>query len=124
MPCCPPKPCLASGCRTLVSGGTYCPDHAHQVARSGRDYDARRKDAITVRIRSSGRWQKLRRAKQADNPLCEDPFHIHARAAATVPGTEIHHIIPIITRPDLAFSRANLMCLCSRCHNRIERTIP
>ena len=92
------------------------------AARSARDYDLRRKDDQTVRIRSSARWQKIRRAILAASPLCQDPFGQHA--SDTIPSREVHHIQPLYQRPDLAFARSNLMALCARCHNRIEGTIP
>ena len=89
------------------------------AARSERDYDQRRRDSQTRRIRSSARWQKIQRAILAAFPLCEDPFHQHG--STTIPAREVHHIQPLHLRPDLAFARSNLMALCARCHNRIER---
>ena len=34
---------------------------------------------------------------------------------------EVDHIEPVRDRPDLAYSLANLQCLCGRCHSRKTR---
>ena len=33
---------------------------------------------------------------------------------------EVHHIIPIEERPDLAFVEDNLMSVCRECHEEME----
>ena len=63
-------------------------------------------------------WQKLRRAKLAQNPLCEDCLEHDKFVSAT----EVHHVYPV----DDAMSRAerekrmfdfhNLRALCHACH--------
>jgi 5-methylcytosine-specific restriction endonuclease McrA len=32
------------------------------------------------------------------------------------PAEEVHHIAPLLQRPDLALDQSNLVCLCKRCH--------
>lgn len=66
----------------------------------------------------SAAWQKLRRAKLAQNPLCEDCLEHDKFVSAT----EVHHVYPV----DDAMSRAerekrmfdfhNLRALCHACH--------
>lgn len=34
---------------------------------------------------------------------------------------EVDHILPVRTHPNLAYSLANLQCLCARCHTRKTR---
>ncbi len=72
------------------------------------------------RIRSSTRWQRLRRWFLRRNPLCTDPFGHHATDHQVIAATQVHHIQPIATHPDLAFDPSNLQALCTACHSRSE----
>lgn len=36
---------------------------------------------------------------------------------------EVHHIIPILERPDLAKSPENIMLICNECHKRIHKEL-
>jgi hypothetical protein len=77
--------------------------------------------SIANKLRSSSQWQRVREHKRLLNPLCEDPFGEHAQAGISVPMQEVHHKVKINSAPELAFSVENLMSLCERCHERIER---
>lgn len=58
-------------------------------------------------------WRHCRRlALQRDNYLCQDCL---ARNIITT-ATEVHHIIPLEERPDLALTLSNLRSLCYDCH--------
>ena len=85
-----------------------------------RDYARRRRldpdQARADKLRTSGRWRKVRALKLAQDPLCEDcREHGVVRVAA-----QVHHLEPVITRPDLAFVLENLRSLCVPCHARRE----
>jgi len=97
----------------------------HQVRRVSTG--AVHKDAAQARaieIRNSKRWQDTRKSfsEHPDNVLCRDPYGQHKRDGRTVLGTQVHHIQPLIKRPDLAFDWSNLANLCGDCHARIELT--
>jgi 5-methylcytosine-specific restriction protein A len=90
--------------------------------RKDRDADYRRRRmadpalAEAERIRNSGRWRWLRRVKLARDPLCEDCLERDRTEAAS----QVHHMEPIVRRPDLAFEMENLRSLCTTCHARRE----
>ena len=73
----------------------------------------------------SAAWQKLRRTKLAQNPLCEDCLEHDKFVSAT----EVHHVYPV----DDAMSRAerekrmfdfhNLRALCHACHVKEHQMI-
>jgi 5-methylcytosine-specific restriction enzyme A len=97
-----------SGCPALVEAGRYCVDHAasNQSPRearpsaSGRGYDAK--------------WRSLRLMFLRRNPICIDPFHIHA--GAVVPATDVDHIIAKRNGGRDTFE--NFQALCHSCHSR------
>jgi 5-methylcytosine-specific restriction endonuclease McrA len=64
------------------------------------------------RIRSSARWQKVRKTILGRRPICE----LCAKAISY----EVHHKKAVATDPDLAFVSSNLAALCRRCHEKIE----
>lgn len=64
------------------------------------------------KIRSSYRWQKVRKITMGQRPLCEGC----GRAAE-----QVHHIEPLHTHPHLAFVDSNLSPVCTGCHAKIER---
>jgi 5-methylcytosine-specific restriction endonuclease McrA len=103
----------------------YCPDHAHKQRQASKDYDERRASDPVLRnnakIRNSQRWRQVRALIIAQNPLCVDPFGEHRRMNRTVSASQVHHIKPLGTHPELAFVADNLMALCTGCHARIER---
>ena len=101
MPWKPPKPCSAPGCGELTHD-RYCPAHARQARRQA---DAHRGSASK---RGYGRrWQKLRKAFLASNPIC---------ALCPRPATEVDHIVAKAKGGDDKWS--NLQALCKPCHAR------
>lgn len=61
------------------------------------------------------RWQTLRHLiLERDGYACRDCGTRRGRL-------EIDHVQPVRTRPDLAFSLANLQALCPRCHAKKTR---
>jgi 5-methylcytosine-specific restriction endonuclease McrA len=119
------KPCAHPGCHATVASGRYCANHADKERQRGRLYDqvARRADptlALAAKIRGGARWRKVRGIKIARNPLCEDPFAIHENKGHTVIAREVHHIQPLASAPEMAYTMTNLMSLCSQCHRKLE----
>lgn len=96
--------------------------HRPRTAKATKkhDSDARRKLdpllAYAVKVRNSHRWHKLRRWKQTNSPLCEDPYGIHRDKRPLM--AVVDHIIPIAERPDMAYDSANLQSLCKGCNDR------
>ena len=88
--------------------------------QNDREYEERRRRdpalALALKLRGSQRWKKVRAIKLARDPLCED-CRKHGR---TEPATQVHHVEPLVQRPDLAFDPVNLMSLCTTCHARRE----
>ena len=71
-------------------------------------------------LRSSGRWQALRRMVLRRGPLCADPWGHHAEDGRAVPADEVHHVRPAVQDPGLFFDPGNLTGLCSACHAKIS----
>jgi len=63
----------------------------------------------------SNQWKSLRNYKIYLNPFCER----HTGLNEYVNATEVHHIISIQERPDLALDLTNLKSLCKSCHSEI-----
>jgi len=72
------------------------------------------------KIRSSTRWQKVRKLFIQSHPLCFDPFGNHELMGVAQITEEIHHIKGLYDYKDLAFDMDNLAALCRWCHARIE----
>ena len=65
-------------------------------------------------------WRQLSERKRAADPLCERCLE---RGIST-PATEVHHIQPIATHPELRLVISNLMSVCHTCHEAIEAAPP
>lgn len=119
MPTAPLTYCITPGCTSRVVRG-YCSNH--QPIRSTTYDDTTRKNTPALkeaaRIRSSAKWQRLRRYLKAKHPICCDPLARHP--FTTEPTVDIHHIQGLADAPSLAFEAANLAPVCRPCHNMIE----
>lgn len=88
-----------------------------RTMKTGNSYDAARR-----KIYNSARWQRLRRAKLIDSPLCEKC----AEKGRVTPAEDIHHIVSFMSTDDpyerkfLAYDYDNLMSLCKKCHQNIH----
>jgi 5-methylcytosine-specific restriction protein A len=101
------RECGHIGCREL-SRNSRCERHQREKGRG------------TSRNRpgdpfySSPAWRRLRAAKLAEDPLCEDCLERGLTTAAT----EVDHIIDRCDRPDLALVKSNLSSKCKSDHSR------
>lgn len=118
-------PCRYPGCHAILPRPGYCAAHQHVAPNHDADYDRRRHNdpalAAAAAFRNSAKWRRVSRAFLAEHPLCADPLGTHNRAGETASAKDVHHIIPIVAAPDRALDHDNLMPVCRRCHNRIER---
>lgn len=67
-------------------------------------------------IRSSGRWNRLRRVKLNMHPLCQ-----HPDCSPRQPATQVHHIQPVESYPQLAYNLDNLASICVACHGKVSQ---
>lgn len=80
---------------------------------------SRKKNTDAEKLRSSYKWQQLReKIKARDFYLCRWSL---AHGELVADSLEVHHIIPIEERPDLALEPSNLITLTARVHERAER---
>lgn len=79
-----------------------------------------RTDAEAVKIRNSGRWQKLRALVLIEEPLCRDPYGEHMLADRLEISVEVHHIVPLCEDISKAYDRSNCAGLCIACHRRVD----
>lgn len=83
------------------------------------------RDRNYSKLLNSSRWRKLRAEVLADHPFCAD-CALQSRA---VFASEVHHIIPIESakgsgeQARLAYSRSNLVGLCTACHKERHRRL-
>jgi 5-methylcytosine-specific restriction endonuclease McrA len=87
-----------------------------RAAQARRNEDPVQREAS--RLRNSAAWQRTRELLKAEKPFCCDPLKVHGSVPAWT--EEVHHIIPLAERPDLAFEAANLACVCRACHARVD----
>lgn len=69
-------------------------------------------------VRNTARWRRLREIILNRQPLCADPFALHATWGRFEPAVEVDHIVPLTERLDLAYDETNLQPLCRACHSR------
>lgn len=111
MPHKPKRPCSYPGCPELTAG-RYCDRHQKETDahynRYGRDPETKR--------RYGAGWQRIRKVKIAQNPLCE----MCLKENRATPTEEVHHILPLAKGG--THDMDNLMSLCTKCHSRITAT--
>ncbi len=90
-------------------------DRIYRNKRRGPDGD------IASQIYNSQRWRNYRTWFRNHHPFCADPFGIHKAKNEYVITEQLHHIIKINDRPDLAFTESNIQPLCESCHIHVER---
>ena len=101
------RPCLGAADRR-------CPHNALTEHASSRCPDCRRRHwaqlrATTRKGNNPRKWRKLRAQVLADEPLCH--------WGCGRPSTQADHIIPVAVRPDLEYSRTNLVGSCATCNS-------
>jgi len=60
-----------------------------------------------------GRWRSVWQRKEREKMYVESPL---CRTCGKSEGTDIHHILPVHTHPELAFENSNITLLCVPCH--------
>ena len=106
MPSKPHMPCRKAGCRALVQGGGYCPDHKQESGWQHTTGQASRHK------RGYGSWwDKLRKViLRRDSGLCQ-PCKAHGRY---VVATAVDHIVP--KSQGGTNEQSNLQAICTPCH--------
>ena len=83
-----------------------------------KEYEGRRRSdpalALAHRLRNTPRWRKVRALKLARDPLCEEC----QEHGVVEPATQVHHVIQLTKRPNLAYDLDNTRSLCTTCHAR------
>jgi 5-methylcytosine-specific restriction protein A len=93
----------------------------HKDQPKGKQHQARDRKADDNGFYSLARWRRLRVWWLARNPLCCDPFGIHDHQHNAAPASEVDHIVPRRTAPELALELTNLQSMCKSCHSRKTR---
>lgn len=93
------RPCKKPGCSTLTTGG-YCDEH-----RNHAKVEADKRRGTATERGYNWRWQKARKIKLRENPLCE-----RCKRVAVL----VHHV----DRDPLNNQRENLEALCRECHDQ------
>lgn len=101
MPTAPARPCPAVGCPQFQP----CPTH--------QSYAGRLQRTPWRGLYRTARWQRLRAAVLADEPLCR----MCAQQDRVTAASHVDHVIPHRGDETRMFDRANLQPLCARCHS-------
>jgi 5-methylcytosine-specific restriction protein A len=110
MPWAPRRPCGAPRCAGFADPGrSYCTAHQRE---SWRQQNAQRPRELRA-FYDSPEWRSLRAAHLELHPACED---CEASGRAT-PATQVDHVLPLRSRPELALEPSNLRSLCKACHS-------
>jgi 5-methylcytosine-specific restriction protein A len=117
MPTRPLSPCRKPGCPALLPKPGYCAAHAKDTP--AHQYEDRRRNDESVRLRRGSNWRKVSLLVRRQQPLCVDPLNLHA--GFPVPAAQVHHVESADARPDLIFSMENLASVCIKCHAEVER---
>ncbi len=104
------RACSRPGCPNLVRRGR-CEDHEKQMQQ---EYDSQR--GSSAQRGYGARWQRLRQIFLNANPLCADPFCLHANNGEIIAAIEVDHIVP--KRHGGTDIVKNLQALCKPCHSR------
>ena len=103
---------MAPGCTALISSGRYCAEHKVAAASNQRPREAR---ASASARGYDARWRRVRARVIARDPVCRDPFGIHARRCEVALTTDADHIIP--KRKGGKDTMDNLQGTCHSCHS-------
>lgn len=97
-------------CGRIHPVGYECPARPKRKKRGKREAE---------KVRSTYAWQKKRKAvKERDHYLC---VYSLAHGRIVYEDLEVHHIIPLEERPDLAYDDSNLITLNQAVHELAER---
>lgn len=106
-----PKPCGIQGCKTIVSNGTRCPDHANGWKTSPR--------TASSTITGTAQWQQFRKTiLDRDHHTCQIRYPEICTGTATV----VDKVTPAAKRADLAFNPGNARAACKPCNDHKART--
>ena len=101
------KPCRESRCSEIVEGSEkYCEKHRRlEFQNAFNNVNKERLDFY-----GSSRWQRIRKLKLAQTPICE----VCNRRIAT----QVHHLHKARDNPDQRYEMENLQSICIWCHAR------
>ena len=102
-----PSLCTAPHCPKYSVYRGKCVDHK---ATQYRDRYA--KDKHTKRFYGTAKWQAFRKLMLDARPMCE--------WCRVTSAHHVHHIAEQYDRPDLAYTAANVQCLCASCHSKVR----
>lgn len=115
----PSRPCKwPTCCEYVPREAEYCPEHAEQGRKLSNQrfkyYNQHLRDAESTKFYHSAAWQKARRIKLRDAPVCQ---RCQREWAA-----HVHHIKPLrrCSKAEKT-AQSNLMAVCGPCHGLIEQ---
>ena len=109
------KQCTTPSCPELlpIVGPAKCAAHLAESQRSSRS-------ATSIGRERGGydtAWDRLRKLKLSANPWCEIKTHCRDYSLVKQVATEVDHIKPIRTHPELRLVWSNLASACRPCHS-------
>jgi len=95
----------------MAETGSYCGRHVKTTKQDDRPSAVRRGYDYT--------WQRLRRMKLNEQPLCADPFGVHAAQGEVVLATDVHHVDVVSDGNPVLTVLSGLRALCHSCHSGV-----
>ena len=120
MPQRPLRPCAHPGCPHLTAG-YYCPTHQQAAEerkkREQAHYDRHQRDRRATAFYRSKEWLATRQAVLVrDHGLCQECL----RQGRITKADTVHHIVELREDWSRRLDPANLISLCSACHNVVH----
>lgn len=102
----PLRPCTFPGCPSLVPRGR-CPQHASPPSSGDPSLPLHH---LHKPFYNSSAWRRARSLYLSLHPICE--------LCQYALSTEVHHVLSLEERPDLALTPFNFQATCRPCHSK------
>lgn len=109
-------------CRKLIDyGQTYCEDCLNKITAK-RNKEKAKNTSYAEKVIKTPEWKATRRKViLRDNGCC---VLCLKRKFVENRGLQVHHIYKRVERIDLAYDMNNLVTLCRKCHEEVEKLPP
>lgn len=106
-------------CRTIIEyGKTRCPECQHKLVKRNKDS---LKDKEAEKLIKSSRWQKVRKQILLRDKCC---LLCLQKGILEYRKLSVHHIVKRTDNIELMYEPSNLVTVCPKCHEELEKLPP